>query len=205
MFNILIAHNFLIEHSALIESDGHNITTAVREEDIVDLTYEKKYNLVVASIEYYDILKELKELDIIEKIIFIDYSYNLSNAKRAFGVGDDYLVEPLIVDDIKLRVEYHFRLKYKQKSTIIKYREFYYNYKQKELYRKDLIVNLSPKELLLLEILFLNQKNYIHRDEIYDYIDTQSYGTLRVYLSKLRGIGLDIIYNKSTKRYSLIP
>jgi len=52
--------------------------------------------------------------------------------------------------------------------------------------------------------LFLSNLNKpVSKDRIYDTLQTQSYGSLRVYISKLKKIGLEITYDRTNSSYTL--
>jgi len=202
MYKVLLLENSLIEHSNYILSQ-YNYDIAYSIEDIEELTFKTTYNLIVANIYYLDTIKELKKCLKFETI-FIDEYYNIVNLKKALLVGDDYLIKPLNIEEIKLRVEYRYRKNFNISSNILKYKQFFFNLNTKELFLNRQKIKLSPNESRLLEILLLNRTKYVSKDDIYDHLQSQSYGTLRVMLSKLKKLGFNIEYNRSLQAYKIV-
>ena len=201
MYSVLICEKSL-ENSYSSIFPHYNITIASSSEEILDLTYENNYNLYIVNFYFYNIIKELKECGDNTTTIFIDDYYDILHLKKSFLIGDDYLIQPLILEELQIRVDYHYRKIFKN-GNIIKYKNFFYHISSKQLYLKNDKIKISPNETKLLELFLSNLNKPVSKDRIYDTLQTQSYGSLRVYISKLKKIGLEITYDRANSSYTL--
>lgn len=203
MFKVLLcdgSFNHLVEKELL----GFNVDIAQNSEDIYALTYKNSYDLYIANIYYYDIFFLLKESDDATPTIFIDEFYALHNLKKAFLIGDDYIVKPLYDEDIITRIEYHYKKLSKHKNNIINYKDFFYHLQTKQLYKQSEKIKLSPTETKLIELFLYNKNKSLSKLYIFEKLESSSDGSLRVYISKLNKIGFSIEYERSTTSYILV-
>jgi DNA-binding response OmpR family regulator len=110
-----------------------------------------------------------------------------------------------MIDDFKIRVDYFYRKikKLNSNQNVIRYKDFYYYTNSKLLYLKNQKIKLSPNETTIVELLLFNINKPISKDQMFKAIDSYSDGTLRVYISKIKKIGLSLEYNRSTLSYIL--
>ena len=202
MFKILICEESLSYTYKNIFA-SYDVTVAKNIEETLTATYEQNYDLYLFHFECYNLRKELKESGDTTPTIFIDEFYSIYNLKKAFKVGDDYLIKPLYLEELKIRVEYHYAKLYKDLKDILTYKEFYLHLSSKQLFHKTQKIKLSPNEIKLVELLFLNIDKPISKDVIYETLQSSSNGSLRVHISKLNKIGLKIAYERSTLSYTL--
>jgi DNA-binding response OmpR family regulator len=201
MYRILLCEDNLIP---LVDSEfvSYDVDVAKSADEILNFTYEKKYNLYIVNFFYYSVIEELKEASDETTTIFIDEYYNIYNLKKALLVGDDYLVKPLNFEEVKARVGYHYKKLYKHTKNIIAYKEFFFHIKTKQLYKNSDKVRLSPNEAKLLQMFLHNIDKPLIKDIIYEYLNITD-GSLRVYISKLHKIGFDISYERANLSYTL--
>ena len=204
MFKILICEESL-SYLAPSVFANYNYTIAKSTDEIINLTFEKKYDLYLFHMECLVVLQELRESHDTTPTIFIDEYYVLNNLKKAFSVGDDYILKPLYLEELKIRVQYHYAKIYNASNNIIIYKSFYYHANSKQLFLHKEKVKLSPNELKLVMLFFTHINKPISKDIIYEELQSNSDGSLRVYISKLNKLGLNIIYDRSIVSYTLVP
>jgi len=202
MYSILIGEISLQHNHQSIFPDS-NITIIESPEELINLTYSKPYNLYIVNFIFYNTMKELKEAGDTTPTIFIDEYYNIFNLKKSFMIGDDYMVKPLLIEELSIRVGYHYKKIIKQSSNIIRYKDFFYHNSSKQLYLKNKKVKLSPNEIKILALLLSNITQPLSKNFIFETIESNSDGSLRVYISKLKKLGFDIDYDRYTSSYSL--
>jgi len=202
MFKILICEESLSYLAPTIFAN-YAYKIAKNAEEILELTYEQNFNLYLFHLECFSVLKELRETKDTTPTIFIDEYYSLNNFKKAFSVGDDYILKPLYIDELKIRVNYHYSKIYNCNNNIIIYKNFYYHANSQQLFLHKEKVKLSPNELKLITLFFTNLNRAISKEIIYEELESQSDGSLRVYISRLNKLGLDINYERSIASYTL--
>ena len=202
MFRILLADGDL---NHLVETlfTSYTVDVASNEEELLDLSYKHKYDLYISNYFYYNFFHELKSIGNTTAILFTDEYYDILHLKKAFSVGDDYLIKPLNLEELQIRVAYHYKKLYKHTQNIVSYRDMFFHISSKQLYKKSQKIKLSPSEAKLVELFLAFEDKPLLKDIIYDKLETQSEGTLRVYISKLGKIGFDISYERANLSYTL--
>jgi len=203
MFKILVCEESLVALApSLLSTYSYDI--AYTKDAIINLTYEKDFHLYLFHIECLNTLQILRESGDTTPCIFIDEYYSLNNLKKAFRVGDDYILKPIFSDELKVRIHYHYSKIYNCNNNIILYKEFYFHANTKQLFYKKEKIKLSPSELILVELFFSSKNKPLSKDTLFEELESTSDGSLRVYISKLKKIGLDITYERALNSYTLL-
>ncbi len=203
MFRVLICEESLVALAPSLLS-LYNYDIAYSKDEIVDRTYEKDFHLYLFHIECLSALEILRASGDTTPCIFIDEYYSLHNLKKAFRVGDDYILKPIFTDELKVRIHYHYSKIYNCSNNIILYKEFYFHANTKQLFYKKEKIKLSPSELILVELFFSSKNKPLSKDTLFEELQSTSDGSLRVYISKLKKIGLDITYERALNSYTLL-
>jgi len=203
VFKILICEQSLSEiaQQSLV---GYSFDIAYNTQDVINKTFECSYDLFIFHLECFDVLEELKNSIDIPATIFVDEYYNLQNFQKALSLGDAYILKPLYIEELKIRISYYFRKSANQRHKIIKYKDFYFHTHIKQLFHKKNKIKLTPNELKLVEIFITHQNKPISKDIIFEKLESSSDGSLRVFIHKLNKIGLDIKYDRSILSYMLV-
>ncbi len=201
MFKILICDNDLtyLQNTKL---QKYNLELALCEDEILDKTLQKKFDIFISNIYYFNTFKSLKDTIQNSKVIFTDEYYNINNMKKAYEVGDDYILKPFDTEFLEIKLDYYHKKIYKNAEEIIKYKQFFFHSPLKQLYKNNIKIKLSPNEAKLVENFLLNKNKPISKDMLLDELNTSD-GTLRVYISKLKKVGFDITYERVNHSYML--
>jgi len=113
------------------------------------------------------------------------------------------MIKPIYLEELKIRADYHYRKLFKHSKNIIIYKEFYFHINSKQLFLGTQKVKISPSEMRLLELFLTYINKPISKDIIYDKLESNSDGSLRVYISKLNKLGFDISYDRAIVSYLL--
>lgn len=202
MYKVLLCDTAL-SYLADNEFISYDVDIANSEEDIYTLTYKKSYDLYVVNFVYYDVISTLKKSGDTTVTLFVDEYYDIYNLKKAFLIGDDYIIKPVVSDELKARVSYWYRKLFNHNKNIVVYDDFYYHISSGQLYQNSLKVKLSPSVTKLLSLFLCNLNKPIQKDVIFSELETTSDGTLRVYISKLNKLGFIIVYERVNRTYSL--
>jgi DNA-binding response OmpR family regulator len=202
MFKILILEESLYYQAAAL-FDGYGVDVAKDEEEFLNLTYANDYDLYVINFYFRDVLEALRESQDNAYAIMVDEYYDIAHLKRAFLLADAYMVKPLLLEELRIRVDYYYRKLYNEVQNIIRYKNFFFHLKSEQLFDGKEKVKLSPNELKLLKLFLLHIDKPISKDLIYDTLESSSDGSLRVYVSKLNKLGFDLSYDRSIVSYAL--
>ena len=202
MFKILVCEESL-QHSIDMLFPTFDVDIATNIDELFNLTFEKSYDLYIVNFYYYASLNELKKSGDKTITIFIDEYYEIFHIKKVFLIGDDYMIKPLVMQELKIRVDYHYRKLFNHSKNIIVYKNFYFHVNSKQLFLGTQKIKLSPNEMKLLELFLTHINKPISKDIIYDILQSNSDGSLRVYISKLNKLDFDISYDRSIVSYTL--
>jgi DNA-binding response OmpR family regulator len=134
--------------------------------------------------------------------IFLTSLNDIASLSKGFEVGaDDYLKKPFDFDELLVRISAILRKSFSAEQNILKYKELTYKISSNEIYRGDKLLLLAPQEQKLLALFFKHQGETIKKEDFLYELDNDSEsseGALRVYITKLRKIGLEIQTIKGT-------
>ena len=202
MYNILLADLDLVP---LIKKElsFYNVDVVNNKEDFYTLTYKNSYELYIINFYYLDIIEELKDIKNNAPILVIDEYYDINHLKKTFMIADDYIIKPIIPEELKARVSFQFRKLYNLTKDVIKYGTMYFHIKFKQLYNNNKKTKLSPNEIKLIEYFLCRMDKPISKEVILEFLETSSGGALRVYISKLKKLGFNITYDRTNFAYTL--
>ena len=173
-----------------ISTDGEdglfNALSNIYDLIILDIMLPKKNGL--------EILNELKENNILAKVIMLTAKAGLDDKLKSFDTGaDDYLTKPFHIEELVARVNVQLRKKFKNKiKDIIEYGDLSLNIRTSSLtcINTNESINVPYREFMLLEYFMNNKETIISREQIYDKVwgldnDFES-NNLEAYLSFLR-------------------
>jgi DNA-binding response OmpR family regulator len=203
MYKILICEEYIGQKANELFID-YEYDIALNQDDIFAKTYEKKYDLYIVNFSFYQVIKELRKFEDSTITIFIDDYYDIYHIKKAFEVGDEYLIKPLNLEELNIRVLYYYKKLYRDKSKLLRYKDFFFHTKTKQLYKGNKKIKLSPNETTLVELFLSSPNTNLLKYTLLDEINSTSDGTLRVYISKLKKLGFDIEFTRSTNSYMLL-
>jgi DNA-binding response OmpR family regulator len=201
MLKILIGEDTLDKnHTIFYPYDVDSINSY---DEFMEASFNKNYDLYILNIYYFNAVVELQKSGDETNVIFIDEFYSINQLKKALMIGDDYMIKPVYLEELEIRVKYHCRKLFKQTNNILIYKNFYFHVDSKQLFLGTDKVKLSPNELKLVGLFFTHIDKAISKDIIYDLLESSSDGSLRVYISKLNKLGLHVEYERSSISYTL--
>ena len=185
----------------LLESEGYTLTLAATGEEALDFTYSHEFEIMlfdvnVPDINGFELLSMLRETGNNTPCIFLTSLSDIASLSRGFEVGaDDYLKKPFDFDELIVRIKSLLRKSFHAKSNEVKYKNLVYRISTNELFNGDTLSLLTPQEQKLLSIFFKRIDETIRKQELLhelDSVNESSEGALRVYITKLRKVGLEI-------------
>ncbi|MEA1983434.1 MAG: response regulator transcription factor [Campylobacterota bacterium] len=210
MARILLVEDDLILAETLeelLEDQGYEITLASSANRALELTYEHSYELMLFDVNIpgfsgFELLDMLRKSGNIIPCIFLTSLNDIASLSHGFEVGaDDYLKKPFDFDELLVRISALLRKSFATQKNEIAYGEFVYKIATNELYKDKELIMLAPQELKLLGLFFKRVGDTISKQEFLyelDGVGESSEGALRVYITKLRKVGLEIQTIKGT-------
>ena len=160
-----------------LEENSFLVTLKENWQDWLKEALKNKYDIFILDVmlplkDGFSIAKEIRENWIKTPIIFLTAKEDLESKERWFNVWwDDYLTKPFKLKELVLRIR--SILKRVNKSEIldkIVAWDIILYLGLKEVKRWNKIINLTPKEFMILEYLMKNKGKAVPKKEILEYI-----------------------------------
>jgi len=182
----------------LLERRGFEVIKAYRAEDGLRKAYRYQPDLVLLDImmpdmDGWEVCKRLREMSDVP-IIFLSARGDVKDIVKGLEMGaDDYVSKPYENDELVARVRAHLRRSPRpsmSEELVFDGGEFRVNFMNREVYVRNEIRHLTPKEFNLLGVLVRNAGRVVTRTELV----TQAWGeeysdaidSLKLYVHYLR-------------------
>lgn len=196
--NILLLEDDELFASSLIdflEEEGFNLDHALDGEELLDLNYEKNYDLYlldinVPKINGLELLYQLRQSGDNTPSIFLTSYKDKDTLKEGFLSGaDDFLTKPIDLDELILRITAILKRSGKQLKSI-KIQDLEFNPVTKEITKNGEIIKLSIKIVELFELFCENRDKVVSKEQIVSRLWSSSEefsdGSIRVYINKIK-------------------
>ena len=150
-----------------------------------------EYDLVILDI----MLPEINGFEVYKEMqgrptIFLTAKSSLADRIKGFSMGaDDYLTKPFEMLELLARVEAVLRRTQKHSSSF-EMGDVRIDFDGRQVFRKELLVECTPKEYELLEVMVNNRNIALSRDRLLDLVWGYDYAgdtrTIDVHIQKLR-------------------
>ena len=216
MIKILILEDDILFAQTLedfLSEEGFEITLSHDGESASELFYEKEFDLLLLDVNVpklsgFELLKSIRNNKEEIPTIFITSFKNKESIKEGFmSGGDDYLIKPIDLDELLLRIIALLKRAniYEKKIQI---GEALYNIEKHQLSIENRDIILSNKVALLLELFISNPNKIITKEQIYNKLwnwdEEPSSASIRVYINELKKLlGKEKILNHKGVGYSL--
>ena len=185
--------------STKLKNEKYDVDISIDGEDGLDKALSKIYDLIILDImlpkvDGIEILKEIRENEIDTKVIMLTAKSSLDDKLVGFEYGaNDYVTKPFHVEELIARANAQLRKNDKNtKRDIIEVGDIILNIRTSTITcnKNNESINISYKELMIIEYLMNNSNQIISKEQIYDKIwgmdtDFES-NNLEAYLSFVR-------------------
>jgi DNA-binding response OmpR family regulator len=191
----------------LLEDEGYDLTLAQTANEAVEATYSNEFELMLLDVNIpdqngFELLQMLRSSGNTTPSIFLTSLNDIASLSRGFEVGaDDYIKKPFDFDELIIRIQALLRKSFNTTNNEVKYNSLVYKISTNELLDAGKLIALAPQEQKLLSLLFKRIDETITKQELLhelDSVNESSEGALRVYITKLRKVGLEIQTIKGT-------
>lgn len=192
-----------------LDEEGYETTLVKNGEEAVDLCYERGFDLLLLDVNVpkmsgFEVLANLRKLNKNTPAIFITSFKDKDSIQKGFISGaDDYMVKPIDLDELALRINALLKRSHKL-DNIIYINDLPYNPSIAKIGR----VHLNNKCKKLLDLLLENKNRCVSKElifsQVWEWDETPSDASLRVYIATLKKIlGKNSIINHKGRGYSL--
>jgi len=186
----------------LLELEGYDVSLATSGEEALEMSYESEYELFILDVNIpdfsgFELLGMLREAKDETPAVFLTSMNDIDSLSRGFDLGaEDYIKKPFDFDEFLVRIKAILRKSFASVNDEILYADMRYIISTNELFdNKKEPISITPQLSKLIRIFFKNIDKVVSKDEILLELSDDgeaSDGSLRVYLSKLRKLGLQI-------------
>lgn len=200
MFQILVVEDDSDLNRAVcsfLNQSGYEATGCLNADDAYDAMYEKVFDLIVSDImmpgtDGFEFVKTVRTLNEDIPILFMTARDDFASKQRGYRVGiDDYMVKPIDLDELFLRIGALLRRAKIAASRKLTVGNFTMDADEHTAYWNDEEIPMTNREFSLLYKLLSYPKKTFTRtqlmDEFWDADTASGPRTVDVYMTKLRG------------------
>lgn len=169
-------------HTCCCIADGNNVIEQI-EKEVFDLII---LDVMLPGISGFELMQELNGIP----VIFVTAKGALEDKLKGLSLGaDDYIVKPFEILELLARIGVVLK-RYGRNETIFTIHDVQVDVKQHIVTKNGNVVNLTPQEFRLLEVLIQNKNLALSREQLlnlawnYDYEGESK--TVDVHIRKLR-------------------
>ncbi len=182
---------------SFLNQSGYEATGCLSADEAYDAMYENMFDLIISDImmpgvDGFEFAKAVRALNEEIPILFMTARDDFAAKQRGYRIGvDDYMVKPIDLDELFLRVGALLRRAKIASSRTLTVGSFKMDMDEHTAYLGDEEINLTNREFSLLYKLLSYPKKTFTRtqlmDEFWDADTASGPRTVDVYMTKLRG------------------
>lgn len=199
MFKILVVEDDKNLRKLIVtclEKASYTVFETRNGEEALDLMDKEYVDLIVTDImmpemDGYELIKSLREANYNTPILIITAKEDIEDKRQGFNLGaDDYMVKPINIDELILRVKSLLRRSNQANERKIKIGEVELDYDKLEVKKQEKIYQLTQKEFYLLYKLLSTPDTIYKRqdliEEIWGLENDSDFRTVDVHIKRLR-------------------
>lgn len=199
MFKILVVEDDKNLRKLIVtclEKASYTVFETRNGEEALDLMDKEYVDLIVTDImmpemDGYELIKSLREANYNTPILIITAKEDIEDKRQGFNLGaDDYMVKPINIDELILRVKSLLRRSNQANERKIKIGEVELDYDKLEVKKQEKVYQLTQKEFYLLYKLLSTPDTIYKRqdliEEIWGLENNSDFRTVDVHIKRLR-------------------
>ena len=181
---------------SFLNSSGYEATGCLNANEAYDALYEKTFDLIVSDImmpgiDGFGFARNVRDTNVDIPILFMTARDDIASKQRGFRIGvDDYMVKPIDLDELFLRIGALLRRAKIASSRKIEIGSFVMDADEHTAYLGEEEINLTNREFSILYKLLSYPKKTFTRtqlmDEFWDADTETAPRAVDVYMTKLR-------------------
>jgi len=200
MFQILVVEddmdlNYTV--CSFLNQNGYEAAGCHNAEDAYDMMYTKVFDLILSDImmkgtDGFEFAENIRRINEEIPILFMTARNDIASKQRGFRIGiDDYMVKPIDLDELLLRISALFRRAKIASSRRLEAGDFVMDADEHTAYLGKEEISLTLREFnILYKLLSYPKKTFTRTqlmDEFWDADTASGTRTVDVYMTKLRG------------------
>ena len=199
MFKILVVEDDKNLRKLIVtclEKASYTVFETRNGEEALDLMDKEYVDLIVTDImmpemDGYELIKSLREANYNTPILIITAKEDIEDKRQGFNLGaDDYMVKPINIDELILRVKSLLRRSNQANERKIKIGDVELDYDKLEVKKQEKVYQLTQKEFYLLYKLLSTPDTIYKRqdliEEIWGLENESDFRTVDVHIKRLR-------------------
>lgn len=199
MFNVLIVEDDKNLKKLIItylKKNNYNTFEASNGKQALEVLDQNYIDLIISDImmpemDGYELVKDLRDSKYEIPIMLTTAKSQIEDKKTGFLLGaDDYMVKPIDMEEMILRVKVLLKRAKSTNEKKIKIGDLALDYKQLSVVRNDKVYNLAQKEFYLLYKLLSSPNTLFTRQELIEEIwgleSESDYRTIDVHIKRIR-------------------
>lgn len=156
----------------IIKREIHQVDAVDNGQDAVDYTMCDEYDLLILDwmmpkLSGIEVCQEVRRKGYTGGILMLTAKDDTADIIQGLDIGaDDYLVKPVKMEELLARIRALLRRKDRPIEQVVKVDNFLLQLDSRKLLRNNEEIELTKKEFLLLEYLFINKGRVLTRDQI---------------------------------------
>ena len=154
----------------------YDVDTAADGETALDKLFDNSYDLVLMDImlpkiDGLTVLKELRRAKTQTPVLMLTARGAVEDRIKGLDFGaDDYLAKPFAMAELMARIRSLLRRGGEQGDAVLAIRDITLDTKNREVRKKDLRLELTPKEFSILEFLLYNKNRAVSRFTLAEHV-----------------------------------
>ncbi len=199
MFNILIVEDDKNLRKLIVtclKKNSYNTYEAFNGNEALEVLDQNYIDLIISDImmpemDGFQLIKELRDSKYKTPILLITAKSDIKDKKQGFLLGaDDYMVKPINIEELLLRVQVLLRRSQSANERKIRAGDLVLDYDQLSVTKKEKVYFLAQKEFLLLYKLLSTPDTIFTRQELIEEIwgleSESDYRTIDVHIKRIR-------------------
>jgi len=159
-----------------LTSQKYDVDTADNGESALDKLFDNLYDLIILDImlpkvDGLVILREIRKANIETPVLMLTAKGTVEDKIKGLDYGaDDYLAKPFAVAELMARIRSLFRRTSDHRNPLLTINDVSLNTKTRQVSKKDITVELTPKEFSILEFLLYNQNRVVSRFTLAEHV-----------------------------------
>ena len=179
-----------------LKHDGHSVDVVATGDEALWLAGEVRYDAILLDVNLpppdgFDVCRRLRAREVWAPVIFLSGRGDVKDRIEGLDAGgDDYLVKPVALDELRARLRAIARRGAVVRPTVLHAGDIEVDPATRQVTRAGTTVALSRKEFALLELLARHAGEVVHRstinEELWDFASDPSSNLLDVVIRRLR-------------------
>ena len=176
----------------MLEDEGYEVDVASTSDEVLDLTFENRYDLYVFDIgvpgmDGTELLKALREGEDDTPAIFVSARVDMEWISKGFKSGAfDYIKKPFYPQELLLRIESRLKKANDNLDDFLECGEWRYYPSKHMLESHTDSITLSGNADKIVSMLFKAKGNVVDKESLLDILNTPSDVALRVAINSIR-------------------